>query len=268
MLARNQVTAARIDAHIKQLCSEQSSRADVHIWRIPLAGDEASECAVRNFGFLSMQECSRAESFLRQPPRETYVQTRIALRCLLGLYLQQHPAEVQIEIDAFGKPFIAAAADSWLCFNLAHSGAYALVAIARERRIGVDIEQKREDIDHATLAKNFFAPEEREALAQLSPPSQLKAFFDCWTRKEAYLKATGSGLSTPLDSFVVSTMPGAPCALLKVAGDPRAASCWTLRDVPTAPGYAAAFAAEGAISQFHCLDYSAALAGAESTRKV
>jgi 4'-phosphopantetheinyl transferase len=259
MLARRQVTDISIPVQAKKLRDDLASPTNVHVWRANLTADQQTEYAMENFHLLSAQEQIRADGFLRNEPRANYIKVRGVLRNLLGFYLQQRPADVKIETSEFGKPFLASPADAWLCFNVAHSGTQALAAFGRDRRIGVDIERVREDLDHSALILNYFSAEERAELAQIPPLDRRRAFFDCWTRKEAYLKATGHGLSTALDSFVVSARPGAQNALLKVEGDPIAAAKWTLRDVPAAPGYAAAVAAAGRISELRRLDYAAAL---------
>jgi 4'-phosphopantetheinyl transferase len=257
MLAYLRVSEEPIPLQAQELREDLASRANVHVWRLNLTADQKTGCTAENLHLLSVQEQIRADEFRRQEPRINYIKTRGALRCLLGMYLQQHPADVQIEGVGLVKPFLASPADAWLCFNVAHSGAQALVAIGRERSVGVDIERVREDLDHSAIIQDYFAAEEQAELAQLPSLDRLWAFFHCWTRKEAYLKATGRGLSMPLDSFVVSARPGASSLLLKVGGDPIAAASWTLRDVPVAPGYAATVAAEGEILELRCLDYAA-----------
>jgi 4'-phosphopantetheinyl transferase len=255
MLDPEQVLAAALEFQAAELRGELASRLDVHVWRVNLGADQTAGCDAERGRLLSAQERARSDSFRRQEPRTQYVETRAALRLLLGIYLQRHPADVRIETTAFGKPFLASPADAWLCFNVAHSGTEALIALGRERRIGVDIERICEDIDYACLMQNYFHLKEIAELAQLPASERLQAFFDCWTRKEAYLKATGHGLSTPLDSFQVSATPGASSALLSVKGDRFAAAGWTLRDIPVAPGYAGAVAAEGEILALRCLDF-------------
>jgi len=259
MISHPQSTKMPIPIQSNDLCDELASRANVHVWRVDLRAEQKIDGVAESMRLLSVQERIRANEFQRQEPRTNYVKTRGVLRRLLGMYLQQHPASVKIETAEFGKPVLASSADAWLCFNVTHSATQALVAIGRERRIGVDIEQVREELDHSALMQKYFAAEEQAELAQLPSPDRLRAFFDCWTRKEAYLKATGRGLLTPLDSFVVSTRSDAPNALISVEGDSLAAAGWTLHDVPVAPGYSAAVAAEGKIFAVRCLDYAAAL---------
>lgn len=258
MIPYDQSNKVRILSEANDLREEMSSNANVHVWRVDLTADQQIDSVTEIMRLLSAHERTRASEFKRQEPRTNYVKTRGALRRLLGMYLRQHPAHVKIETAEFGKPFLASSADAGLCFNASHSGTWALVAIGRGRRIGVDIEQVREDLDYSALIQKYFAAEERAELAQRPSHDSLQAFFDCWTWKEAYLKATGKGLSTPLDSFVVSTRPGVPNALIRVEGNPLAAAGWTLRDVLVARGYSAAVAAEGKISEVRCLDYAAA----------
>jgi len=258
MFEHRENTEVKMPIQAKELCDDLTLRANVHIWHVNLKADQKAGCAAESLRVLSAQERIRADGFPREEPRTNYVRTRGALRLLLAMYLQQHPAHVKIETAEFGKPVLASSADAWLCFNATHSATQALVAFGCERRIGVDIEQVRRDLDHFALMQKYFAVEEQAELAQLPSPDRLRAFFDCWTRKEAYLKATGTGLLTPLDSFVVTTRPGASNALISVEGDALAAAGWTLRGVPVASGYSAAVAAEGKIFGVRCLDYAAA----------
>ncbi len=242
----------------EELRRELSDRDVAHVWRLRLGdGDSAREAALAQV--LSTDERRRASAFLRDAPRQTYVESRACLRHLLGAYLQQPPAEIRIDANEFGKPRLSASDDAWLSFNVAHSVGYTLVILARERRVGVDVERVREDLDHDSLARSYFTREERAALEQLEEPARREGFFACWTRKEAYIKATGRGLSTPLDSFRVSVSPAEPAALVWVDGDVTETARWSLHDVPVAPGYAAAAAVEGSSTELRLLDYVAAL---------
>jgi 4'-phosphopantetheinyl transferase len=240
-------------ARAEALRDDLASYATLHVWRTNLAVVQQVGCVAANLRLLSRQEEIRADRFLRQEPRRNYINGRGVLRRLLAIYLRRPPAELEIETTIFGKPFLALPADAWLSFNVAHSGTQLLVAIGYNRSIGVDIEHVRADLEQSELMQNHFAPEERSEIARLPPLHRPAAFFDYWTRKEAYLKATGRGFSTPPDSIVVSA---SPTAVLEVNGDRSVAARWALRDVPVAPGYAAAVAAQGEISRLRCLDYA------------
>ena len=171
------------------------------------------------------------------------------LRNILGRYLGLAPQQVQFVYNAQGKPALAASQAAGLQFNLAHSGDWALVALASERAVGIDLERRHpvEAVDR--LVEGYFAPGERTVFHQLPPEQRLTAFFAGWTRKEAYLKARGEGLTLPLDEFEVTLAPGVPPALLADRhGQPSLAS-WVLLDVEAVPGYAAALAMPGPVGE-------------------
>ena len=120
-----------------------------------------------------------------------------------------------------------------------------MLAITRHREIGVDVEQVRRDFDLEGIARRFFSAHEQQQLAGLADEKKPEAFFRCWTRKEAYIKATGEGLSLPLHQFDVSIAAGDTDALLAARPDDSEVALWSLRDVPAGPGYAAALCVRG-----------------------
>ncbi|HEV7217131.1 MAG TPA: 4'-phosphopantetheinyl transferase superfamily protein, partial [Chloroflexota bacterium] len=132
-----------------------------------------------------------------------------------------------------------------LRFNLSHTDGLALLAVTRERELGIDVERVRKGIAREGIAERFFTTTEVADLRALPADSQDDAFFACWTRKEAYVKARGEGLSIPLDQFAVSLLPGEPAALLHVALDPDEVKRWSLHDLDAGPGYRAALLVEG-----------------------
>ena len=145
------------------------------------------------------------------------------------------------------KPALGGAhADSGLTFNVSHSGGVALFAVTRNRQIGVDVEHVRHDFETAAIAARFFSQREREQLAALAPEQRHEAFFRCWTRKEAYIKATGDGLSLPLSQFDVSIAVDDDNALLATRPDTLESKRWTLRDVHAGQGYCGALCVAGA----------------------
>lgn len=229
--------------------------AHAHVWAIALqpASEFVEDSAVK--ALLDAVELRRAERFLVPEARSSFLQCRAALRTLLGGYLGRHPASIALGVAEHGKPVLREAADVWLSFNVSHSDRRALVALACRRQLGVDVERIRDDLDHEEMAAHHFAHQERVAIAQLPAAQRCDAFFACWTRKEAYLKATGSGLLTPLDSFhVVTATPHSP-ARVEVIDQPEASNRWTLHDVPLPPGYAGALAVEGPAVSLRMLDY-------------
>ena len=165
---------------------------------------------------------------------------------ILGRYLGVHPRKLHFFYGANGKPELATVAgDETLRFNLSHSDGLALLAVTRGRQIGVDLERIRKDLAGEQIAARFFSPRETAELHAVPGNAKPAAFFNCWARKEAFIKATGEGLSCPLDLFDVSLVPGEPAALLSVRGDSQEASRWALRELMAGSGYAAALAVEG-----------------------
>ena len=192
---------------------------------------------------LSRDEVDRARRFRFEDDFQRFIRGRGLLRDLLASYLQTAAQELYFGYSSHGKPELAGSlADSPLQFNVAHSGDYVALAFAWNRRIGVDVERMRGDVAVEPIAERFFSSNEREGLRALSPPERVSAFFRCWTRKEAYVKAVGTGLGLPLRDFDVSLAPGQPAALLATRPDPVEAARWNLLDIPLEPGYGGAVA--------------------------
>jgi 4'-phosphopantetheinyl transferase len=210
---------------------------EVHVW---LADLNQSEFPAREIDrILSEEERERAARFYVQKDRNHFALGRAMLRSILGRYLNADPRHLEFSRGPHGKPVLVTerGADT-LCFNIAHSHDVALCAVARGRDVGVDVERVRTDVDVDLIAERFFSQREIAALRLLPPEMRLKAFFTCWVRKEAYVKATGDGLAMGLDSFT----PGEPPALLDVEGHPEEALAWSLRELDVAPSFAAALA--------------------------
>jgi 4'-phosphopantetheinyl transferase len=152
---------------------------------------------------------------------------------------------VRFVYNEYGKPFISDDQNRGsISFNLSHSNGMALYAVARGRRVGVDIEYMREDFASLEVAESFFSKDEFEALKAEPIDRRTKAFFNCWSRKESYIKAIGMGISYPLDGFTVSLVPDAAPALLKVDADATEATRWIMYELDAAEGYAAAVIVE------------------------
>jgi 4'-phosphopantetheinyl transferase len=217
---------------------------EVHVWRATL--DQPAHVLNRLRLMLDEDERSRAARFHFEKDRAHFVVARAALRSILGGYLRVPPGRVRFDYSPYGKPALAAEfAATHLHFNVSHSHALALFAVARRCALGVDVEYVRADVAEREIAERFFSASEVSALCALPAAQQPRAFFDCWTRKEAYIKARGEGLSFPLAAFDVSLRPDEPAALRCVRGDEREAARWSLRALDAAPGYAAALVAEG-----------------------
>lgn len=220
------------------------ARDEVHVWCIHL--DDTGSGIDRFQQVLCADELARAAAYRFAYLRRRFVVARGALRHILGGYLGLAGYEVPLGVTSYGKPVVAhAAAHPPLQFNLAHAQAIALLAITWQRRVGIDVEQVHPLPDMLAIAGHFFAAAEVQALRALPSTQQLAAFFDCWTRKEAFVKALGEGLSYPLHRFVVSLQPGDPAALLHVDGDPTASQHWTMMALQPAAGYTAAMVVEG-----------------------
>jgi 4'-phosphopantetheinyl transferase len=214
---------------------------DVHVWYVDLA--LAGHTVRRLAACLSPDERARAAQFKFDRDARRFAVARSALRRLLSGYLGLTPDEVTFAYAAYGKPSLAGV-HAALSFNLSHSGEVAVVAAGWDRAIGVDVEERRPLPDLAALAAQSFAPREQAMLAALPEGERVAAFFRCWTRKEAFIKATGQGLAQPLEAFVVSLGPAEPARLLDINGDPGALARWSLYDLQPPLGYPGALVVE------------------------
>jgi 4'-phosphopantetheinyl transferase len=217
---------------------------EVHVWRVDLRWSASPGLHV----FLSPDEQERAARFHFGKDRESFRIAHGALRLILGRYLKVAPTDLHFAHTDFGKPFLTNSETAGLLFNMSHSGDFALIAVTREREVGVDVEFMRDGFATDEVAENFFSVAEIYTLTGLDPHLRTQAFFNCWTRKEAYVKARGEGLSMPLDQFDVSLVPGAPAMMLQNRFDKLEASRWIFHDLPVAPGYAGALAIESLAS--------------------
>jgi len=221
---------------------------EVHVLKATLA--VAPAALDRCWGSLSAEERSRAGRFRFPVHERRFVAARGLLREILACLLGRPPAAIAFQYGPHGKPSLAPTSSPGvdLRFNLSHADEVALYAIAVGREVGVDVERVRLLPDAEQVAERFFSPGERAALRRLPPRERAAGFFACWTRKEAFLKATGEGLSRPLDSFDVSVPPSESARLLRVDGDSLAAQRWSLTAIGPAPGFAGAVAFEGQAS--------------------
>ena len=171
--------------------------------------------------------------------QRSFIVARGVLRTLLGHYLKTPPRDLHFNYGAKGKPSLAGAR---IQFNASHSGDLALLAFTLDCELGVDAEVIRPMPDIEDIAKRFFSTEETAELMSLSAAQREQGFFLCWTRKEAYIKATGEGLSAPLDGFRVTLRPGETARIVHFGHDIDAARAWSLHNLDPAPGYAGALA--------------------------
>ena len=200
---------------------------EVHIWLVQVNGEKIS---LDFEGLLSSAEQDRASRFKFETDRRRYVVAHVALRSILSIYVNSAAQELQFESGPYNKPKLAPIhAKKKFEFNLSHSHERALIAVTRGREIGVDVERVREDFAFDEVAQRFFTPREVAALHALPPHLQRVAFYKCWTSKEAFLKAKGTGLSGPIDEVEIAltdegvrvkgTLPNFSLVELFVGGD-------------------------------------------------
>lgn len=212
---------------------------EVHVWLAHL--DELGARVDEVAGLLSPEEQARVAQLRFAGHRQDYVACRGWLRTVLGGYVHTPGRSVPLTLGPHGKPFLPGCIVE---FNLSHSGRLALLAVAQGRRVGVDLERHREDYGGEAIARRYFSPREVAALLSLPPPRRGAAFFDCWTRKEAFLKATGEGLTCSLDSFDVALDPAEPARLLAVRGGRYRVEDWRLCALAPGEGYSGALVCE------------------------
>jgi 4'-phosphopantetheinyl transferase len=214
----------------------------IRVWWVKLgafAGEEALLEAI-----LSVDESDKARGYHFDRDRRRFTVARAILRILLGRYLQTRPEVVAFEYGPHGKPSLAGR-NQGIRFNVSHSQDVALIAVAHDREVGVDIECLRPITDQEQLVASNFSSREMTTYLNLPASQRQAAFFAAWTRKEAYLKARGDGLSLPLNSFSVSLGPDESAALLEVPSDPLELTRWRMANLSLASGYAGALVAAG-----------------------
>ncbi len=221
---------------------------EVHVWRLGL-----EQSAAEFLALLDIEEVARANRFHFDKDRNHFVVARGFLRLLLGRYLQAEPKQLKFSYGEWGKPSLAGEfRDSRLRFNMSHSHGVALYAVTEGREIGVDVEHERADFAGDDIARRFFSPFEVGVLCELPDEDRVAGFFRCWTRKEAYIKATGRGLSQPLDGFDVTL--GATENVMLLRTDDGSPERWQLVDVAVGAGYAGALAVEKPVSEIRYWD--------------
>jgi 4'-phosphopantetheinyl transferase len=215
---------------------------EIHVWHAAL--DRGEENLGQLEATLSPEEKARADRFHFANDRNRFVVARGLLRELLGRYLHQVPAGLEFSYGQHGKPALSGEnASSGLSFNLSHSSALVVYAFSKKRNLGIDVEHVQRENAGEGIATRYFSAREVNDLRTLPPDARVEGFFHCWTRKEAYLKATGMGLQIPLDSFAVSLLPGQPVQFLG-----GVQPCWHLAAYHPAEGYVAAVVYDGAPS--------------------
>lgn len=224
------------------------SENDVHVWQSDLSPEKSLETSL--FSILSTNEKKRAGRFRFKQDRTNFIAARAILRLLLGKYLRKNPEKIVFEYGEFGKPTVSG--QNGLQFNISHSGGLGLFTFTRKNLIGVDVELIKTEIELKEIAERFFSQNEFKALSQMPVEEQPQAFFNCWTRKEAFIKAVGDGLSFPLDKFEVSMAPKDPAQLLATHWDPEERSKWSLFSLKPQKGFAGAIAVKGQVEKLYC----------------
>jgi 4'-phosphopantetheinyl transferase len=221
---------------------------ELHVWRVdldcpPAAWGLSAEC-------LSAEERGRAERFVRPLDGQRFIVAHAAVRVILGRYLGVPPGLVEIAVRAGGKPeVVPSSGRPPLNYNLSHSEGLAIVGCVLGQEIGVDVERVRPFVDVENIVARYFAAGEQETWRSLPEEERLAAFFRGWTRKEAYLKARGIGLSAGLDRFEVSLAAGEPARLLRGDGPQDAGDRWQIYGVSAGDGYMAACVVEGGVDR-------------------
>jgi 4'-phosphopantetheinyl transferase len=240
---------------------------EVHIWRSHFSFHVLSDANLRQFSqVLAVDEQERAQRFRSESHRQQFIAARGLLRILLGAYLERDPAQIQFVYGAYGKPLLNASSPSQaLHFNLSHSHEMVLYAVTRDRPVGIDIEYLRWVPNVEQLAHRFFSPIEAAAISALPPDQQQTAFFCGWTRKEAYLKATGRGLAD-LSEVEVTLLPADPPRLVNHPSSDspdssevsnfQGPSEWTLHHLNPGERYVGALAVQQSCPQVQYLHWS------------
>lgn len=215
----------------------------IHLWKLDLlAPPDPLEYYQE---IISNEEKERAARFYFPKDAHQFMVGRAVLRILLGRYLDVSPASLSFTFSEFGKPSVANAID--LHFNISHSGGLAVMGFTRAASIGVDLEKVKPNLEIKPIASRFFAEREQEVLFSLPDHLQLSAFYQCWTSKEAFIKAHGQGLSLPLDEFEVEVHPAKEAALKSVHWEPELATHWHIRGFQPADGFRGAVVRAGGI---------------------
>lgn len=230
------------------------SRNDVHVWRASL-DLSASQIDLLD-QTLSEDEHRRSIRFCFEKDRRRYVAARGLLRILLSRYLGTIAGQIVFEYQKQGKPMVANDLEGkTIQFNLSHIDELAVYSFALNRPVGIDIENLSRSIDFESVAWQFFSPREVSKLLGVAKPLRKRAFFACWTRKEAFVKATGEGLSRPLDQFDVSLAPGEDACLLEIASCKEEALRWKMADLDVGQGYVGALVVKGGGWNLRCWDW-------------
>lgn len=227
----------------------------IHIWRAHLNLSKNQRESL--LGILSDDEVDRAGRFHFEKDQTRFIASRGILRQILGHYLRKNPKQIQFEYSYYGKPrLVPESGNNTLSFNLSHSGEIALYAISRSRRIGIDIEHIKDDVDFEQIAQRFYSPGEISFLERIHDDKRKMIFFQFWTRKEAFLKAKGEGISFRMEQVDASLQRGGDWSRILIRSDMMGDHLWLGKDLFPERDYAAAIVVEGGKCDLVCRDYS------------
>ncbi len=232
-------------------------RNSVHVWRAYFEQNLISYKKYKES--LSVREIDKARRFIRHSDRGRYVFAHGVLRAILSSYMGCAPHQIVFESNKLSKPCLANAKDgNEIQFNLSHSGDITLIAVSQRSAIGIDVEYIRMIPDAHQIVNSTFSVQEREYLNNLPSADYEKRFFACWTAKEAFLKATGRGLSYPLDKFSIIFSNGLPSGVKFDDDNPFPDKCWRIIGLSPGPGYSGAMAIAELQSELKFYEYSQA----------
>lgn len=220
----------------------------VHVWFAALDWPNAH---LANWAaVLSGDELLRARRLRFEEQRKRFVAARAVLRAILGHYLGKEPQQIEFQYTPHGKPMVSTS--NGLQFNLSHAHDLMAIGVTCCHSIGIDVEHVRPFHDFERIAERFFSAHEYKSFTSLPSHQKLHGFFNCWTRKEAFIKAVGTGLSYPLHSFDVSLKPDMPARFLSLVSGDTDLSHWSLHALQPGEGYVGAVAVASRNSQLSC----------------
>jgi 4'-phosphopantetheinyl transferase len=214
----------------------------VHIWK-------ADVCSFRKSldlftSWLSDEETQRWQRYLAADVRDRFLTARGLLRGIISFYTSRHPGHISFAASPLGKPYLGFPEGTGLEFSLSHSSGSILFAFSKGLPVGIDVEEIQQDMDYLMMASKFFSRSENQSILELPQSLQKQAFFNCWTRKEAYLKGMGVGLHASLQDFSVSVSPHEPAILLHPLPADDEGEPWQLFTIEPQPDYVAAGAVQ------------------------
>lgn len=227
----------------------------VDVWRVNAEAFAADLLSLETL--LDEGEKERAGRFVFQRDRRMFVLAHAALRSILSVYTNLPPHQITYQLNSYGKPGLPPGLSGpGMRFNLSHSGLIALVAVTALGEVGVDVEKVAPERAEIDIARRNFSSRECGDFLELTPPERVGAFFRCWTRKEAFIKGKGLGLSLELGLFDVTLSPGQKASLTASREDPADPLHWQIHDIPVGQGYAGALALRGTCHEIRLWDWT------------